>query len=66
MTGSRMFRFGDAMSILARSTRDPSGNSPLAHALKQVEVLLHAAIAMRTFFAGLGQRAAILANFFRA
>ena len=29
MTGSRKFRFGDAMSILARSTRDPSGNSPL-------------------------------------
>ena len=28
MTGSRMLRFGDAMSILARSVREPSGNSP--------------------------------------
>ena len=26
--GSRMLRFGDAMSILARSTCAPSGNSP--------------------------------------
>ena len=28
MTGSRMLRLGDAMSILARSVREPSGNSP--------------------------------------
>ena len=28
ITGSRMFRLGDAMSILARSVRAPSGNSP--------------------------------------
>ena len=29
MTGSRILMFGEAMSILARSTRAPSGNSPL-------------------------------------
>src|SRR5438067_2257073 len=29
MTGSRRFRFFDAMSILARRVLDPSGNSPL-------------------------------------
>ena len=28
MTGSRIFKFGCAMSILARSVRDPSANSP--------------------------------------
>ncbi len=28
MTGSRRFRLGEAMSILARSVRVPSGNSP--------------------------------------
>ncbi len=28
MTGSRMFRLGEAISILARSVRVPSGNSP--------------------------------------
>ena len=28
ITGSRMLRFGEAMSILARSVREPSGNSP--------------------------------------
>jgi hypothetical protein len=28
MTGSRRFRFGDAISILARKVREPSGNSP--------------------------------------
>ena len=62
ITGSRMFRLGDAMSILARSTREPSGNSPACHALEQVEVLLHRAIAVRAVLAGLGQRAAVLAD----
>ena len=28
MIGSRMLKFGDAMSIFARSVRAPSGNSP--------------------------------------
>ena len=28
MTGSRILMFGCAMSILARRTREPSGNSP--------------------------------------
>ena len=28
MTGSRMFRLPEAMSILARRTREPSSNSP--------------------------------------
>ena len=40
MTGSRMLMLGDAMSILARSTCAPSGNSPAPHALEQVQVLL--------------------------
>ena len=28
ITGSRMFMFDEAMSIFARSVREPSGNSP--------------------------------------
>ena len=28
ITGSRIFKFGEAMSIFARKTRAPSGNSP--------------------------------------
>ncbi len=28
MTGSRMLKFGEFMSILARKVREPSGNSP--------------------------------------
>ncbi len=64
MTGSRMLRLGEAMSILARSTRVPSGNSPLAMRTKQVEILLDAAVAVRAVLAGLGEGAAMLANLF--
>ncbi len=40
------------------------GKFALAHALEQVEILFHRAIAIRAFLARLGQRATILANFF--
>ena len=33
-----------------------------AHALEQVQVLLHRPVAVRAFLAGLGQRAAVLAD----
>ena len=46
----------------ARAVRKFAG----AHALEQVEVLFDAAIAIGAFFAGLGERSAILANFFGA
>ena len=51
------------MSIFARSTREPSGNSPARMRSKQIQILFHRAIAIRAVFARLGQRAAILANF---
>ena len=38
------------------------GKLALAHALKQVEILLDAAVAVRTVLAGLGEGAAMLAN----
>ena len=52
------------MSILARSTREPSGNSPAFMRSKQIQILFDRTIAIRAVFARLGQRAAILANFF--
>ncbi len=63
MTGSRMLRFGDAMSILARSTRVAVWEFSFAHALEEVEILFCRAIAIRAFFAGLGERAAMPADF---
>ena len=57
-----MLMFGDAMSILARSTCDPSGNSPGPHPAEEIEVLLDRPVAVRTFLAGLGERAAIRAD----
>ena len=36
------------------------------HALEQVQVLFDGAVAIRALLAGLGQRAALLANFIRA
>ena len=42
------------------------GKLAFVHALKKVEVLFYFAVAMRTLIAGLGESAAILANFFRA
>ncbi len=54
------------MSILARKVREPSGKFALSHALEQVEILSDRTIAVRTLFARLSQRSAILANFLRA
>ena len=59
-TGSRMFRLGDAMSILARSVREPSGNSPARMRSNRSRFSSTRAIAIRTLPAGLGQGAAIL------
>jgi hypothetical protein len=61
ITGSRRLK-GDAMSILARSTRGAVGELAGAHAAEEVEVLLDAAVAVRAVRAGLGQRAAVLAD----
>ena len=57
-----MLMFGDAMSIFARSTSDPSSNSPARIRANSVEVLGHGAIAVRAVLARLGERAAILAD----
>src|ERR1051326_9383531 len=70
-TGSRRLMLPEAMSILARSTRAPFGNSPARmvractirkftgpHAPEQVEVFTGAAIAVRAVAARLGQGAA--------
>ena len=57
-----MLKFGDAMSIFARSTCAPSGNSPRAHPREQIEVLVDRAVAVRAVRARLGQRAAVGAN----
>jgi hypothetical protein len=66
MTGSRMLKFGEAMSILARSVRAPSGNSPALHAREQIQVLLDTAIAVGAVDCRAGrQGAAILADLVR-
>ena len=39
------------------------GEFALAHALEEVEIFFDGAVAVRAFFAGLGERAAILADF---
>ena len=62
MTGSRMLRFGWAMSILARRVREPSGNSPSLIRRKQVQILRDGAVAVGAFLAGGGERAAVLAD----
>ncbi len=49
------------MSIFARSTREPSGNSPF-HALEKIDVLLRRGRG-RGCSARLGERAAVFANF---
>ena len=54
ITGSRIFRFGEAMSILARSTREPSGNSPAFMRVKEVEILFDGAVAIGRVLARLG------------
>ena len=50
------------MSIFARSVREPSGNSPCSHPLEEIEILVDGAIAVGAVLAGLGERAAILAD----
>ncbi len=62
MTGSRRLRLGEAMSILARRTRVPSGNSPFLMRSKRSRFSVDAAVAVGAVFAGLGEGAAILAN----
>ena len=51
------------MSIFARSTSWPSAELAGAHAAKQVEALFSRPVAPRAVPAGLGQGAAVLANF---
>ena len=53
---------GEAMSILARSTRAPSGNSPARMRAEEVEVLRDGRSRYGLFAAGLGERAAVLAH----
>ena len=60
MTGSRRFRLPDAMSILARSTRDPSSNSPARIPLEQAEVLLDRPVAVGAVPTRLRRRAAVV------
>ncbi len=62
MVGSRRFRFGDAMSILARSTRDPSGNSPARIRAKRSRFSAIDRSRYGLTSPGLGQRAAELAD----
>jgi len=62
ITGSRKLKLGEAMSILARSVRLPSGKLALAHPLEQVAVLLHGAVAVGAVLARPGQSAAVLAD----
>ena len=62
MTGSRMLRLGDAMSILARSTREPSGNSPSFMRVNRSRFSSTERSRYGRVLAGLGQRAAVLAD----
>ena len=61
-TGSRRLMLGDAMSILARSTRAPSGNSPARMRAKRSRFSLGRPVAPGALAAGLGERAAVLAD----
>ena len=58
ITGSRRFWLGDSMSIFARSTCAPSGNSPARMRAKQLEVLVDGAVAVRADAARLVEAAA--------
>ncbi len=53
------------MSILARKHHRAVGELAVLHAREQVEVLRHAAVAVRAVLAGLRQRAAIFAHLLR-
>jgi hypothetical protein len=63
--GSRSFMFGEAMSILARSTCARRGTRPRACA-EEVEVLLDAAVAVGAGLARLGHGAAVGAHLLEA
>ena len=65
MTGSRMLKFGCAISILARKRARAVGELAVLHALEQVEVLLHRPIAPGAVLARLRQGAAILPHLLR-
>ena len=62
ITGSRMFRLGEAMSIFARKVRDAVGELAGPHPLEQVKVLVDRAIAVGAVRARLGERAAGFAD----
>ena len=57
-----MFRFGDAMSIFARSTCAPSGNSAPRIRVNRSRFSATRPVAVRTVAARLGQRAAVGAD----
>ena len=61
-TGSRRLMLGDAMSILARRTRAPLGNSPARMRANRSRFSVDAALAPRRSRPGRGQRAARLAD----
>ncbi len=63
ITGSRMFRLGEAMSILARRHARAVRKLAGLHAREQIEIFFDRTIAIRAFLARLGQRAAIFADF---
>ena len=50
-----MFRLGEAMSILARKVRDPSGKFALAHPFEKVQILFRRAVPVRALLARFGQ-----------
>jgi len=56
ITGSRMFRFGEAMSILARSTARAVRELAVLHADKQIKIFLDRTIAVGLSLPGLGER----------
>ena len=66
MTGSRRFRLGAAMSILARRVLAAVVELSRPHAGEEIEVLRHRAAAVRALAPGLGEGAAVLAHLFEA
>ena len=63
MMGSRRFRLGEAMSILARRGSRAVGKLTRLHALEQSEILFHRSVAIGALLAGLSQGAAMFAYF---
>ncbi len=62
MTGSRMLRLGEAMSILARRTRRAVGELAGFHAGEEVEIFLDRAVAIGAVLSRFGEGAAVLAD----